>query len=285
MHSTQLKIARAMRWFFWAGASLIVGAFAWDIFAGQGSSSTSRLSEGVHRVGGTFGLVVVLVAWVAFAALLLEFLRREISGIPATAPPGRVLLAIRRPMLVTAIVPLVGAFVLAVLMNLTVFRSDRLAPELDGFGLDALLAFWLLYGVGHFLLVVFALRAVRNRPVLVLTEQGFRYEPGDLSPGLVRWNDIERLTEADLLSGDAGRGASILRRTLVVSLRNRETYRRRYNPLLRLLQRWAMQVVEYQVDGSADMVLRQGDLDPRYGEVKALMAEHVAKAGGSVALL
>jgi hypothetical protein len=170
-------------------------------------------------------------------------------------------------------------------MNVMVFRPDLLSVELEGFGLDAYLAFWLFYGIGHFMLVVLVLRAVRNRPFFVLTERGFLYEPGDLSPGLVRWEDITSLKEADLLSGNTSYAASMLRRTLVVSLKNPDKYSLQYNPLLRLMQGWAMKVVQHQVEGSADMVVRQDDLDARYEEVKTLMAQRVAKAGGSVSLL
>jgi len=133
--------------------------------------------------------------------------------------------------------------------------------------------------------VVFVLRAVRNRPFFVLSERGFLNEPGDLSVGFVRWEDIKSLAEADLLASRPGQGSPALRRTLVVSLKNPEAYNQRYNPLLRAINALAMRVVQYQVEGSADMVIRADDLDVRYEEVRTVMAQHVAKAGGSVSLL
>jgi hypothetical protein len=285
MSDNQLKIIRAMQCFFAVMAALVVGAFTWDMLAGRDSNLLGRLAEGMDSVGDPFGLFVVLVFWVVFAALLLEFIRREISGMARRTRMGRVLLAIRRPLLVMAIVQPLAALALVALMNVMVFRPDLLSVELEGFGLDAYLAFWLFYGIGHFMLVVLVLRAVRNRPFFVLTERGFLYEPGDLSPGLVRWGDITSLKEADLLSGNTSYAASMLRRTLVVSLKNPDKYSLQYNPLLRLMQGWAMKVVQHQVEGSADMVVRQDDLDARYEEVKTLMAQRVAKAGGSVSLL
>jgi hypothetical protein len=285
MSGNQLKIIRAMQWFFWAMALLVLGAFSWDMFAGGDSNMQRRLSDGVDSVGDPVGLLVVLVFWVVFAALLLEFLRREITGTVTRLNTGRVLLAIKRPLVVAAIILPLATLALVGLMNIIVFRPDMLDLEFEGFGLDALLAFWLFYGIGHFLLVVFVLRAVRNRPFFVLSECGFLNEPGDLSVGFVRWEDIKSLAEADLLASRPGQGSPALRRTLVVSLKNPEAYNQRYNPLLRAINALAMRVVQYQVEGSADMVIRADDLDVRYEEVRTVMAQHVTKAGGSVSLL
>jgi hypothetical protein len=285
MSGNQLKIIRAMQWFFWAMALLVLGAFSWDMFAGGDSNMLRRLSDGVDSVGDPVGLLVVLVFWVVFAALLLEFLRREITGTVTRLNTGRVLLAIKRPVFVAAIILPLATLPLVGLMNIIVFRPDMLALELDGFGLDALLAFWLFYGIGHFLLVVFVLRAVRNRPFFVLSERGVLNEPGDLSVGLVSWEDIKGLEEADLLASRPGQGSPAMRRTLVVSLKNPDKYNRQYNPLLRMIKDLAMKVVQYQVEGGADMVIRADDLGVRYEEVRTLMARHVTKAGGSVSLL
>lgn len=285
MSDNQLKIIRAMQWFFAAMAALVVGAFSWDMFAGRDTNFLGRLAEGMHNIGDPIGVLVVLIFWVVFAALLLEFVRREIRGMVTYAQMGRVLLEMRRPMVVMAIIQPFATLALVALMNIMVFKPELLALELDGFGLDALLALWLFYGIGHFLLVVFVLRALRNKPFFVLTDRGFLYEPGDLSPGLIRWEDIAGLKEADLLSGNTSYAASMLRRTLVVSLKTPDKYSLRYNPLLRLMQGWAMKVVQHQVEGGADMVVRQDDLDARYEEAKSLMAQHVKQAGGSVSLL
>jgi hypothetical protein len=285
MSDNQFRIIRAMQWIFSAMAVITAGTFLLDVLSREESSYLGRLSEAINSVGDPVGLFVVLVFWVVFAALLLEFLRREISGMVTHTRMGRVLLEIRRPKVVMAVIPPLAALALVALMNVMVFRPDLLTLELEGIGLDAYLAFWLFYGIGHFMLVVLVLRAVRDRPCFVLSERGFLYEPGDLSPGLVRWEDIASLKEADLLSSNTGYTAPVLRRNLLVTLKQPDRYSQQYNPLLRLILRWAMKVVQVQVGGNTDMVVRQEDLDARYDEVKALMALHVAKAGGSVSML
>lgn len=285
MNDNLFRIIRAMQWIFAAMALLVMGTFLGDMIAGRDSSVLGWLSDGMDSVGDPVGLFVVLLFWVVFAALLLEFLRREISGMVTHTRMGRVLLAIRRPMVVTTVIQPLAALALVALMNVMVFRPDLLALELEGIGLDAYLAFWLFYGIGHFMLVVLVLRAVRNRPFFVLSERGFLYEPGDLSPGLVRWEDIASLREADLLSSNTGYTAPVLGRNLLVTFRQPDRYSQQYNPLLRLILGLAMKVVQYQAGGDTDMVVRQEDLDGRYEEVKALMAQHVSKAGGSVSML
>lgn len=285
MSDNQFRIIRAMQWIFAAMAVITAGTFLLDVLSREESSYLGRLSEAINSVGDPVGLFVVLVFWVVFAALLLEFLRREISGMVTHTRTGRVLLAIRRPKVVMAVIPPLAALALVAFMNVMVFRPDLLTLDLEGIGLDAYLAFWLFYGIGHFMLVVLVLRAVRDRPCFVLSERGFLYEPGDLSPGLVRWEDIASLKEADLLSSNTGFTAPVLRRNLLVTLKQPDRYSQQYNPLLRLILRLAMRVVQVQVGGNTDMVVRQEDLDARYDEVKALMAQHVAKAGGSVSVL
>ncbi len=285
MNESQLKIIRAMQWVVYPVAVVLLAAFAWDVFSDSESDLFATASGVLGDVGDPFLLGVVLLFWVVFAALLIEFIKREVTGAFKRSNLGAVLLEMSAPKAgIRFLPPLVALYFVAVL-NAIVFAGEFLEIDPGEADLAVQLVFWLFYGIGHFLLLAFLLRAVRNRPFVVLTDRGFIYEPGDLSPGLVLWRDVESLKEVDLLAGDTSYGGPGLRRTLVVSLRDPDKYIARYNPLLRLLYGLLISVVRIQADGSGDIVVEAGDFGRRYDEARALMARKVAEAGGAVSLV
>jgi hypothetical protein len=284
MNESQLRIIRAMQWVFYPVALVLLGAFAWDVVSDSESDLFATASGVLGNVGDPFALGVVLLFWVVFAALLIEFVKREVTGAFKRSNLGAVLLEISAPKAVIRfLLPLIALQFVAGL-NVIVFAGEFLEIDPGEADLAVQLVFWLFYGIGHFLFLAFLLRAVRNRPFFVLSDRGFIYEPGDLSPGLVLWRDVESLKEVDLLAGDTNSGGPAMRRTLVVSLRDPDKYLTRFNPLLRLLYGLLIRVVRIQADGSGDIVVDAGDFGRRYDEARALMAQRVAKGGGAVSL-
>lgn len=130
--------------------------------------------------------------------------------------------------------------------------------------------------VWAFLLVVAIVRTVRNPPWFVLTREGFVYQPGDVSAGLIRWEDVIDIKEDQVISA-SGSGGPILRTALVVVLREGERYVARYNPILGAVVRLATGVLRAQTGGSGDMYLDPAHFGARYDEVKALMFENATR--------
>ena len=285
MNENQQKIIQALRWVLYPIALIMTVAFAWDFFAGAEGKLFQSASGFLDQVSDPLFLLVTLLFWFVFAALAFEFLRRELAGVQTRARMGRVELSMRRPFVMGLLVPPVAVLGLVVLMNMIVFRPELVAFDAGDTSIDAQALFWLFYGTGHFLLVVFLLRALRNKPFFVLTDRGFLYEPGDLSTGLVLWCDVAGLREVDLLQGNTTVQGPRLGRTLVVSLKNADSYNRHYNPLLRLLVAQSMKIVRYQAEGDGDMVVAAEDFGARYAEVREMIARRVAAAGGQVTLL
>jgi hypothetical protein len=284
MNDNQRKIIRAMRLVSFPIALLMLGAFAWEAFSGRDSNLTARTFDFLGVIGSPLLIGAALFFWVIFAALLIEFLKRELPGGADRAPLGNVMLSIRRPMLVVRVLQPLAALSVMIGMNLIVFAPAALDIQLGGAGPAMHLLFWLFYGISLFMAVVLVLRAIRNRPYFVLSDRGFLYAPGDLSPGIVLWQDIVGLKEADLIYGRNSYAGSRLRRTLIVTLKDPEKYTSRFNPLLRQIYIQLIKAIRFQVAGSGDLVIAADDFGRRYDEVRALMSRQVSKAGGEVSI-
>jgi hypothetical protein len=267
-------ILRGLGWGFWILAGLTAVAVFLDIaglFPGL-RQSVLPLSEGLGRV---LILGVLGFFWIVFAALLLEFLRRELFGASQRPHYGDVILKLGETQGLVRFVPVLGTLVLVVLMNMVVFVPGTIDAEPEAIDLAPKLAFGFFYAVGHFLLFVFTLRAVRNRPFFVLTNRGFLYEPGDVSPGLIQWQDVAGVKETELMHGATSYTGPGVRMALVVTLKDPAKYSRTYNPLLRGLLAVLLPVIRYQAGGSGDMVLAAEDFGNRYEEVKGLIGRFV----------
>ena len=138
--------------------------------------------------------------------------------------------------------------------------------------LEPLLFLFFFYAVAHFLLIAFMLRAFRNVPFFVATQEGFIYEPGGVSPGPIKWSDISKGAEAALLSGgNANIGGPRTASTIVLSLKDPDAIFAAYNPLLRGINKFATGVIKYQSGGVGDIVLAAEDFGNRYDEVRSLV--------------
>lgn len=282
MNSRQKTIIRVLQLIFYPIAAIMVIAFVWNFYVTMTGQGDVEILTEADRTPGTDWVAVVVVGlfWIVFLALLIEFLAREILRRNPRDHLGKPLVEIGRVNSALRFLPVIVMIPFVAGLNLILLQPETLDIDPGRISLPELMAFWLFHGVAHFLLVAFLLRAIRNRPFFVLTSKGFLYEPGDLSPGLIRWEDVTEIREAELLSGQGAFAGPATRRTLVVGLRNPDAHRQRYTPLLGLLQKLSARVVSFQTDGPGDVVIFADDLGSRYEEVRDLMLTQAKATGG-----
>lgn len=267
------NILRGLGWVFYALAAATGAIFVLDlanVWPG-GNAAIARLGENISSV---VSLVLLGFFAIVFVALAWEFVRRQRAD-DTRADLGTVVMALGQTNPIARFAPVAGTLVLVVLMNMLVFAPDQFSLERESIGVAEIAAFGFFYVVGHFLLLVFALRAVRDRPYFVATQRGFLYQPGDLAPGLIRWEDIASVKETQLLYGPGSYAGPSAQTALVVTLKDSKVNAQAYNPLLRALLTLLLPVVRYQAGGSGDIVLVAADFGARYEEVKGLIGRHV----------
>lgn len=282
MNSRQKTIIRVLQLILYPIAAIMLIAFAvqfYGVLTGQAGVEILTEADSAPQTDWV-AVAIVGLFWVVFLALLIEFLAREILRRHPRDGLGTPLVEIGRANRPLHFLLVVGVAPFVVGLNLILFQPDALDIDPGQISLHELMAFWLFYGIAHFLLVAFLLRAIRNRPFFVLTEKGFLYEPGDISPGLIRWGDVSEIKEAELLTGQNTYAGPTTRATLVVGLKNPEAYRQRYTPLLGLLQRLSTKFVSYQTEGPGDIVIVADDLGARYGEIRDLMLSRAKLPAG-----
>jgi hypothetical protein len=173
------------------------------------------------------------------------------------------------------ILPVLAAF-FVVGINAMIFVPGTVDFSISGLGPPPLLFLFFFYFAAHFLLIAFSLRAFRNMPFFVATEEGFIYEPGDVSAGLIRWSDISEGAEAALLSGGSANIAGPRTRpTIVLSLKEPDAVFAVYNPLLREINQVATRITRYQSGGVGDIVLAAEDFGVHYDAVRALIRDRL----------
>lgn len=280
MNSRPRTIIRILGICFWILALFGVGLFIWNAVSLDRLPDAQILTE--PSQGGSddpVAFVVVGIFWLVFLALFIEFLAREIFRRHQRRQLGRVRVSIGRAQGPLRFVGVLVALVFVILLNLIVFRAPELGVNPDEIPLSAEMAFWLFYGIGHFLFLAFLLRAIRNRPFFVLTDKGFLYEPGDVSPGLIKWTDVSEVREVELVARQASFGGANLMMALAVGLKNPEAYQARYTLPLRLLVSLLTRFARFQTagpgeaKGPGDLVLAAQDFGTRYEEVKRLMMD------------
>ncbi len=280
MNSRQKKIVRILQLIFYPIAAIMLIGFALNFYGIMtGQRGVEILSDADHAPETDWVAVAIVgLFWFVFLALLVEFLAREALRRHPRDGLGTPIVEIGRTnsplrfLLVIAVMP----FVIG--LNLIVFRPETLDIDPTLVSLPELMAFWLFYGIAHFLFVAFLLRAIRNRPFFVLTEKGFLYEPGDISPGLIRWEDVAEIKEAELLTS-RGRSGPTTGTVLAIALRNPKAYAPRYTPPLRMLNAALTPLIRYQTGGPGDIVLASEDFGASYGQVKDLMMKRAHGRG------
>ena len=94
MNDEQLKIIRTLQWIFYPIALIMLAAFAWRMFGGQGSLLSEEMMSlvGSLEAGVMFHLAGLF--WVVFAALAIECVGKEMSGVMAQTDMAAVRLEI-----------------------------------------------------------------------------------------------------------------------------------------------------------------------------------------------
>lgn len=279
MNSRQTKIIRVLQFAFYPIAAIMLIAFMLDfsrVWTGQGVEIIAAGERSVETDWVALGVVILF--WIVFLALAIEFVARELFRLRPRDELGRVILEIGRVDSLLRFIPLVGVLPFVVGFNLFLLKPDIVPIDTTRVSIAELLIFWLFYGIAHLLLIVFLLRAVRNRPFFIITEKGFLYEPGDISPGLIRWEDVAEIKEAKLLFGQGTVSGPTTRPVLAVGLEDPEKYSAKYTPLLGMLNRLLTKAVRYQTEGPGDVVLATEDFGNRYGEVRNLLMEKAKAA-------
>lgn len=279
MNSRQTKIIRILQFVFYPIAAIMLIAFVLDfsrVWSGQGVEIIAAGERPVETDWVALGVAILF--WIVFLALAIEFVARELFRLRSRDALGRVILEIGRVDSLVRFIPLVGVLPFVVGFNLFLLKPDIVSIDTTRVSITELLIFWLFYGIAHLLLVVFLLRAIRNRPFFIVTDKGFLYEPGDISPGLIRWEDVSEIKEAELLSGQGTVSGPTTRPVLAVGLKDPDKYSARYTPLLGMLNRLLTKAVKYQTEGPGDVVLAAEDFGDRYGEVRNLLMEKAKAA-------
>lgn len=278
MNSRQKTIIHILQLIIYPIAAIMVAVFLWGFINSAGDGRVERL-DGLAPASDPVMLTVALLFWAVFLALLFEFFAREIFRLRPRSEMGRVVLEIGATPGVLRFVPLLAVIPFVLGFNAVVFGAVQLDVDVQRVSFAEHLVFWLFYGIAHFLLIAFFLRAVRNRAFFVLTTKGFLYEPGDVSLGLIRWEDISEIKEVELLSRSTSFAGPGVRTALAVGLKDPAKYNGRYTPLLGLLVWLLTKVIRYQTGGPGDIILAAEDFGVRYDEVKALMTDSVHERG------
>lgn len=271
MNKRQLKILSVLQWMFYPIAAVMLLAFLADAFGGY-RYWTEVVWGSVDRAVDPFAIIVLGIFFVVLAALLWQFLINEFSRVRQRRKIGKPHFEIYPPRFATRFILPFVSLLFVIGLNAIVFAPGTAVLDPAGWEFEPLLALIFFYIVAHFLLIAFTLRAVRNLPFFVATDEGFIYEPGDVSPGLIRWSEISQGAEAELLtSGSSNIGGPRTGRTIVLSLKDPDATFAAYNPLLRGINKFATGVIKYQSGGVGDIVLAAEDFGARYDEVRSLI--------------
>jgi hypothetical protein len=158
-----------------------------------------------------------------------------------------------------------------------IFKNELLPEKYRFLNIDGLAKAvgFLVFFMCHFLLIV-TVQLIWLRPsFFIVTKNGFLYEPGSISPGLILWEDIEAINEADLPYNPGGWQGSTTRTYLVITLKDHSLYFKRYNLLLRLIVILQAKITKVLTGKSADIIIQPWDFGNRYNEIKTLMEEYM----------
>jgi hypothetical protein len=231
------------------------------------------------RAGAMIERVLILGLIGIFGFMLLAFVLQFFSDLIRSEDDnvGQPILVLRRPRTAAIVWLVLTVWLVGGLASLAFVPADVLAdidvqnPLTGDLSLEFKAAIALFAGIGLFLILVFATRAIRNRPWFLLGSLGFVYRPGDVSAGVVRWSDIREIKTGEVLSAQ-GRGPSVLKPALIVILKHPERYTQQYTLLLGLLVRALTKVLSAQTEGG-DLYLDPDDFGADYEKVVGLMRE------------
>jgi hypothetical protein len=266
----RLRIVAAVLFVLFVAGFFLASELPWLARAGA-------LAERVLILGmiGFFGFMLLAFALQFFSDLI----RSEDDNV------GQPIVVLRRSRTGTIVWLVLTVWLVGGLASLAFVPADVLAdidlqnPFAGDLSLEFKAAIALFAGTGLFLIVAFATRAIRNRPWFLLGSLGFVYRPGDVSPGVVRWSDIREIRTGEVLSAQ-GRGPSVLKPALIVTLKHPERHTQRYTLLLGLLVRALTRLLSAQTEGG-DLYLDPSDFGADYEKVLALMRERLGAASSA----
>jgi hypothetical protein len=222
---------------------------------------------------------IIVVPPIFFAVyMMLAFSIHLLSNARQSKKLESVLFEVKKPTLL---------YVIALIILITVisagyyfiFNNERLPEKFHFLNIDGIAKAvgFLVFFMCHFLVII-TVQLIWLRPsFFIVTENGFLYEPGSISPGLILWEDIEAINEADLLYNPGGWQSSTTRTYLVVTLKDSTRYFKRYNLLLRLIVILQAKITKALTGKSADIIIQPWDFGNRYYVVKTLMEEYIKK--------
>lgn len=261
-----------VKWIQFGALLVVVGGIAASYLLGDGARDVLAMVERgfVIAVVAVMGLVVLALGWQALADLT----RRPTDGVTGTVAMS--LTAPRRGLWGAVVVLALGA-VATVWWVRTGPSPDANATGMSGLPLEPRLMAWLFIAIWAVLMLGFTAMAIRRAPWFVLTDRGFLYAPGGMSPGFVRWEDVTSLRETEVVDGRT-RTKPKATRVLAVGLRDPAKYSARYTPMLALLVRLGDKLHAAQTDGPADILIDPTDFGEAYDAVLARMVALHAEA-------
>lgn len=259
----------------WIGVGLVVALIVLE-FVLRDDPATVSLADAIERglVLLVFGVMSIMVL-----GLMLHFFGSLLRPTD-DADWGEPLLQLRQPRwgaALSVLALLVFGAIMAFAFQQLGEPGGPLDPPSQPVPLEAKVAVVFFGVIWVFLLIAFTVRTVRNPAWFVLTRKGFVYRPGDVSGGLVRWEDVVEIKE-DAVLGSGPPGGPTLRPTLVIVLRNGHRHNDGYNPLLAMVVRMGTGALRAQTGGRGDIYIDPTHFGARYEEVKALLHEHARYA-------
>lgn len=261
-----------VKWIQFGALLVVVGGLAAGFLLGDGARDVLAMVERgfVVAMVAIMGLVVLALGWQALA---------DLSKSPTDGVTGQVALSItapRRGLWVVVGVLAVGAIATAWWVR-TGPSPDANATGMSDLALEPRLMAWLFIAIWAVLMLGFTAMAIRRAPWFVLTDRGFLYAPGGVSPGFVRWEDVTSLRETEVVDGRT-RTKPKATRVLAVGLRDPSKYNARYTPMLALLVRLGGKLYAAQTDGPADILIDPTHFGDAYDGVLARMVALHAEA-------
>ncbi len=207
--------------------------------------------------------------------MILAFSVHLVSNAQRSADLESVLFEMKKPTLLYVVV-LVFLIAATSAGYYFIFNNESLPEKFHFLNIDgaAKAVGLLIFFMCQFLMII-TVRLIWLRPsFFIVTKNGFLYEPGGISPGLILWEDIETISEVELA---VTQGVPTTRTYLVVTLKDSSRYFKRYNLLLRLLVIVLDKITKGLTGKSGAIMIQPWDFGNRYNEIKALMEENIKK--------
>lgn len=275
LNENQKKLIRKLQWIIYP---LFFVFIAVEILPEFIPSFKEKLGF-VKTILGLIEKGIFLLLFLIFTWVLLGFILHELSKNRERVNYKNVILELKHKKSIVPFIVVLAVLVFAIFMNYLLFEPSVIIEgnELTNISLMEKAIFTFFYVLVHFLLVVFTIRAIRNPAYFILTNEGFFYEPSDVSVGFILWKDIATIKEDRLLANRGGFAGPTTIPALAISFKEPDKYNKKYNFFLQKLVEIGTKLIKYQTGGVGDMVINPIDFGENYPKVKELMFEHFEK--------